>query len=332
MFSDADQSFRLFNEEIDLNVSKILDRGDEIFNENFLEDSFNLDLITPDTNNEEEKEDTEMNSQSTCFPDDFFKEKKPCYEEDIDLSLSQLDTSKLTAPGRKYSEEEKQTGDFAQSIRNLPFKNVFDISFLFIQGFIKEFNQSLSRLEYFRNIKQAFLRLVNATIPTVQSITQDVGHLRDANMRKRVKTFFHKVLVSLLNPLLEILMREKTVYLKNLKFYDPHKRNNRDKIYLPVGELLLQESKVNSKLMGFLWDRHKVNSFIVCEKCSETEVLAFQLIESIVNSVYGDIFEHFFTSRLYQTFYLGKISEKCGREYAASFNFYAKSFIKYITD
>jgi len=154
--------------------------------------------------------------------------------------------------------------------------------------------------------------------------------IREANIRKQSKTYFNKILLTLVNALFVILFDKENFKLNTLKFNDPHRKNNIKNIDLTVLEILTLDNPQN-KLIKTLFNM-MIKGEARFDYGDPFKVVVFQILHALLTTPYSKAFQNFYSSKMYENLCMRNIKHKLGSEYAYEFHFYSKSFINYIKE
>ena len=171
---------------------------------------------------------------------------------------------------------------------------------------------------------------------------------REANIRKRIKNFFHKTILKIINTLLYIITEDEDIFqFRTIKiFSDPHKKNNLKLLKISFFDILRKDASHfrtefgnNGLYLKFLlkdnFEAYFYNNYLIKKDGNNTigldiKKMAFQLLYSMLNNSYEGLFNLLFNSKLYENLLLKNISKSYNSSFANDFNFYAKSFILYV--
>ena len=213
--------------------------------------------------------------------------------------------------------------NFITLVHQIHYNNLFDICFFTIQTHVLRGSGTLENL-----LKSNFSNILHAKIWKNKKETSH-ALLRESNLRKQGKTFFNRNLILLVNSMFSILL-DKEYSLTNMKFNDPHKKQNIKLIDKSILDIICYQNEINS-IFKIIVDKISSGEFEIDVE-NPIKCLVLQLLFAILNSSYSDAFTKFNTSKLYENIGLKNIVKQVGKEFSSEFNFYFKTFIDYIKE
>ena len=208
----------------------------------------------------------------------------------------------------------------------ISFNNIFDLSLYLIHSCL--LIQRKSGYKYYDTVYMIYLKIFSCTLQASKKEQNSNKKTKSSNIRKRGKTFFHNILLKLINCLLLIILKNESVnqIFKSLKFSDPHIKNNKLNMSTPTKEILINQSPQGHTL-SFVFNKLLSDEIILS---SVMEVTISQLLIGLLIKKYEDNYTDFFNSLLYSQILLENIKNSHGESISAEFNYYSSQFIEYL--
>lgn len=247
-------------------------------------------------------------------------------------------------------------------------KNIIDYSVYFITVLMHKiiFNRKqhlknkLIRKNFCVELTESYKQIINSNIIKIDKNSnkkniQDnktISLLKQANIRKRIKNYFHKSIIRLLNCLLILITENRNAFQfkQIISYSDPHIRNNKDLLKYKLIDLLKKDALnftnnfFNNEFYLKILNGNNFEAFIVDNYifdnskqwnvnlliAKDIKKLAFQLVHFFLNQTYEYLLDNFVKSTLFNSIYLKNISKYYSDEFVSEFNYYSKNFICYV--